>query len=569
MHYIDIGVIVIYLLGVTLLGIKIGKRIKGSADFFMPRRFGKGMMMMHAFGTGTASDQAVVVSSASFKNGLSGIWFQWLWLFCTPFYWLIAPIFRRLRAITTADVYALRFGSSVAVLFSIIGVIGLSLKIGLMLKGAGALIDAGTAGAISTDLAIPIVAVLFVIYGAAGGMSAAIITDYIQGVLTIIFSFILLPFVLNAVGGIDGVREIVNDPSKMSLVAPEKIGVFFIVAFGINSLFLIVSQPFIMGVCSAGKTEMDGRFGFVAGNLIKRVCTAAWAVTGLAALAYFIKGGIDIESIDPDRIYGQMAKEFLPSIMPGLLGLFIAALLAGVMSSCDSFMISSSALFTENLYRPIVKERSKSHYLKVARFASVFIVCFGVLFAYSMDGVVSGLKSWLKFGAPLGIGFWLGLFWRRFNSAGVWVSTLTAYLCWWMTTKPFFISFLKSFSQSEDWGILRSAKRDDVIYEPWQIVFYLSVAAVAGILASLLTAQPNDDRVKLFHDLIGTPVQPKEIIEKSCTLPIGMVPASRKKWFKNTNFEICAPSKVSYVGFGLSWLAVGIMITAFKAILGN
>ena len=59
-----------------------------------------------------------------------------------------------------------------------------------------------------------------------------------------------------------------------------------------------------------------------------------------------------------------MAKEILPSIMPGLLGLFIAALLAGVMSSCDSFMISSSALFTENLYRPIVKEKSKSHYLE-------------------------------------------------------------------------------------------------------------------------------------------------------------------------------------------------------------
>ena len=283
MHFIDITVIILYLLGITFLGIKIGKRIKASSEFFMPRRFGKGMMMMHAFGTGTASDQAVVVSSASFKNGISGIWFQWLWLFCTPFYWLIAPIFRRLRAITTADVYALRFGPSVAVLFAIIGVIGLSLKIGLMLKGAGALIDAGTDGAVSSNFAIPTVALLFVIYGAAGGMSAAIITDYIQGILTIVFSFILLPFVLQAVGGINGVRELVNDPSKMSLVAPEKIGIFFIIAFGINSLFLIVSQPFIMGVCSTGRTEMDGRFGFVVGNLIKRVCTAAWAITGLAA----------------------------------------------------------------------------------------------------------------------------------------------------------------------------------------------------------------------------------------------------------------------------------------------
>ena len=70
------------------------------------------------------------------------------------------------------------------------------------------------------------------------------------------------------------------------------------------------------------------------------------------------------------------------------------------------------------------------------------IVGFGLIFAFSMDGVVSGLKSWLKFGAPLGIGFWAGLFWRRFNAAGVWVSTLTAYFCWWMTTQSFFISFL-------------------------------------------------------------------------------------------------------------------------------
>ena len=72
--------------------------------------------------------------------------------------------------------------------------------------------------------------------------------------------------------------------------------------------------------------------------------------------------------------------------------------------------------------------------------------------------------------------------------------------------KAFFYIILKVVSQSEDWGILRSAKGNDVIYEPWQIVFYLSVAVVAGILASLLTAKPNEDKVKLFHDLIGTPV---------------------------------------------------------------
>jgi len=69
----------------------------------MPRRFGKFMMAMFAFGSGTHSDQAVSVASKSYTNGLSGIWYQWLWLFVTPFYWITPLIFRRMRYITTAD----------------------------------------------------------------------------------------------------------------------------------------------------------------------------------------------------------------------------------------------------------------------------------------------------------------------------------------------------------------------------------------------------------------------------------------------------------------------------------
>ena len=119
--WVDVCVIAFYLIGITWLGLSLGKKLQQGADYFMPRRFGKGMMMMHAIGTRTASDQAVVVASGTFRQGLSGIWYQWLWLFNTPFYWLLAPIFRRFRATTTADVYALRFGQSVAVLFALVG----------------------------------------------------------------------------------------------------------------------------------------------------------------------------------------------------------------------------------------------------------------------------------------------------------------------------------------------------------------------------------------------------------------------------------------------------------------
>ena len=114
----------------------------------MPRKFSKPVMVMYAFGTGTASDQAVLVASATFQNGLSGIWYQWLWLFATPFYWMIAPIMRRFRAITTADVYALRFSPGVANLFAVLGIAGMAVKIGVLFEGLGGAASRGapTAG---------------------------------------------------------------------------------------------------------------------------------------------------------------------------------------------------------------------------------------------------------------------------------------------------------------------------------------------------------------------------------------------------------------------------------------
>ena len=535
LHVLDALVVALYLLGITTLGIWAGRKVRATSEFFMPRRFGKGMMMMHAFGTGTASDQAVVVSSGTFRNGLSGIWFQWLWMFNTPFYWLIAPIFRRLRANTTADVYKLRFGPSVAVLFAIVGIVGLAVKIGLMLKGAGALIDAGTDGAVSADWAIPLVAFLFVLYGAAGGLSAAILTDYIQGILTIIFSLILLPAVLGAVGGLTGIRETVDDPQMMSLVAPAKIDALFIATFALLSLIGIVAQPFIMGVCAAGRTEMDGRFGFVVGNLIKRVCSAAWALTGIGALAWFMQEGLAVEEDTPDRVYGMMAETFLG---PGVLGLFIAALLAGVMSSCDSFMISASGLFTENLYKPLRPGREETHYLWVGRVISLLIVLAGVVVAFWMPNVVAGLKTWLKIAPLLGIAFWLGLFWRRFNAAGAWSSTIAGALGWW-------------------------AMSHTALSEPVQILSYLGFAVVAGAIASIATNRTPKEQLERFHDLIRTPVQHGEVLTAPCHLPDGVEPSERKRWFAGTDFEFPAPSKTSVIGFLLAWIAVGAMIGGF------
>jgi len=553
----DIAVLVAYFIGITLIGIWAARLVKNMGDFFMPRRFGKAMLVTHAFGTGTHSDQAVGVAAKTFTNGLSGIWYQWLWLFCTPFYWLIAPIMRRFRAITVSDVFTFRYNQSVGMLFAVVGACQLSFVIGVMLKGSGAVISASFGQQVSPDLIILIMTALFVTYGMAGGLSAAIITDFIQGILTIVFSFALVPFVMREVGGVAGLWDKIADPRMFSLVAPGGIGVFYVTVIAINALIGIVTQPHTMGNCASGRSEYAGRFGWTVGNFIKRICTMAWCITGLAALAYL---GQDV---DPDHVYGIMARDFLPRIMPGLLGVFLASLLASVMSSCDSFMIASSALLTENVYKPLRANKSEKHYVFVGRIIALLIVLGGVWSAYSLESVVQGLEIFWKIAPMMGIAFWLGLFWRRTTAAGAWASTLAAFAMWFVSTKPFFVSALAKFP----FGFTIENNGELIMYLPWQMVFYLVTGLIAGIVVSLLTRPQQKEQLDRFYELVRTPVEEGEAPPtQPCTIPDGIEIPPKRLLFKNTNLEIMVPSRLSVIGFVLSWIAVGVMIWVFYAI---
>ncbi|MHC4617733.1 MAG: sodium:solute symporter family protein [Planctomycetota bacterium] len=557
LHAADILVLAFYLVGMVGIGIWSARKIKSSADFFMPRRFGKAMMIMFSFGTGTHSDQAVSVASKSFTNGLSGIWYQWLWLPVTPFYWLIAPIFRRFRAITTSDVFEARYNPSVAMLYAVVGVLNLAVNIGVMLKGSSEVISASTGGVVSANVAIVIMTVIFVMYGVAGGLGAAIITDFIQGVLTIIFSFLLLPLIMDAVGWIGGLRQVIEDPQMFSLVAPAEIGLFYIIVIAFNGLVGIVTQPHTMANCAAGKTEMEGRVGFMGGTLIKRLCTVPWALTGVAAVAYFAG-----RAVEPDKVFGAVAGEFLPKIMPGVLGVFIAAILASVMSSCDAFMISSSALFTENVYKRLVRERDNQHYITVGRITAVVIVAGGVGFAFWLPGVVRGLEIFWKISPMMGIAFWLGLLWRRTTVAGAWSATLSAFGIWWLTGQEFFISWLGSLPAAESLRFVFVKNNVPEVYLPWQMVFYLTGGMLVGIVVSLFTRRVAKEKLDNFYALVRTPVRPGEQVAAPCTLPAGAVVPERRKLLPNTSLEIPIPSLTSVVGFLVGWGCVAVIIYA-------
>ena len=640
LHTADWIILALYFVVILAVGLWSVTKVKDMADFFMGgRRFGKVFMMFFAFGSGTSSEQAISVVAGTWRAGLAGIWWQFLWLWATPFYWIVAPLMRRMRALTTADFFETRFNGPTAIMYSFYGIAISITFIAGGLFGTGKMVDALTGNELDRlsveanimvpaaewdttektfhiterrlqgyEFAILAVTIMFVIYGMAGGLGAAIITDFIQGILTIVFSFLLLPFVFYEIGGVgmlnqesdlkQGMLDLTVSP-ELAATMGEPITPFYVCMLSITALAGIVIQPHIMGVCGAGKTEYEGRFGFTVGNFLKRFCTVAWTFTGLACIVWYmgdnsplktspdpadqavyqslllraspeydqlsVEKKVEVDKTDrdfADKLFGMAAHDILPRIAPGLIGLLLASLLAAVMSTSDAQMIISSGLFTENIYRKcIAKNKSQRHYLWVGRIAGLVIVILALILQTTFTDIIDALKTIVKTPACIGISLWFGIVWRRWNVISVWVSTITGIVVW------YFVAFHADTLYSS--GLLPESMFKSAIEmkDVWQMFCFMSLAVLSGILMSFLTPRQSPEKLDHFFRLMHTPVRLNEVIDSPCTLPTEPEPMGRKMFPNSKDIEIPRPTFQDLAGFALAWCGVAgiIFLTQFLA----
>jgi Na+/proline symporter len=276
----------------------------------------------------------------------------------------------------------------------------------------------------------------------------------------------------------------------------------------------------------------------------------AWMLTGLCAVVMYPS----LVQKDIDLVYGKMAADLLPRILPGLVGVFLAALLASVMSSCDAFMVSSSGLFTQNFYRRyVVKDRPDKHYVFVGRIASLVIIAGSLLFAWGFEDVPSGLEMFWKMQAMMGAAFWVGLFWRRATPAGAWAGTLVAFAILVITSQPFFHAWaVEHLPAGMIW--------DEKFRVSWQMFTYLVAGFSTCILVSLFTRRVAKERLDRFYNCLRAPVGEDEPHLEPFTLPEGVEPGPPNKLIDHPDFEIPKMSLVGFAGFAFFWAMVVLMI---------
>jgi SSS family solute:Na+ symporter len=479
LHLLDVTIVLIYLVGMMVIGLVVAKSIKNEEDYYLGgRKLGRWYQFFLNFGNMTDANGAASVSSEVYRQGVGGVWIALQTLFITPFYWFSAVWFRRSRQITMADLFVDRFGSrKLAAVYALFNVFLATLMIGVGYVAAYKVVSAMVvkpvaqyspaeadavaryqefkafeaqykAGTFETqDRAryetlqsqaskgelksfisyispLPFLAVYGLVIGVyiiLGGLSAAVITDAFQGILIILFSVILVPIGLYRLGGFTGLHESVPD-YMFELFGSVKMSDYAwhtVIAIVIASMVQIFGLAHNMAVGGSAKNETAARLGAVTGGFTKRFMIIAWLLCGLIAVGLYSN-----QIMDPDHTWGVLSYNLL---VPGVLGLMLAGMLAANMSTVDAAAISISALFVRNLYEPVFPNRSQKHYITAGRIATGSVLLLGAVVALVANNIIPLLITCITLNTVFGAAVLLLFFWRRLTvpaiviSVAIWV----------------------------------------------------------------------------------------------------------------------------------------------------
>gem|GEM_PF-605553 len=157
-------------------------------------------------------------------------------------------------------------------------------------------------------------------------------------------------------------------------------------------------------------------------------------MTGAGVLVYYAVFHNPDVPLNSGQAMPFFVAHKLNDLIPGLSGLFIAALFAATMSSVDSGINSISAAFTTDWYKRLMAPgRDEEHYLKVSRLATLVLGLLGTIAALFLGRIgeiwqIAAALMGFWTGPLLGI-FLLGFFTTRSNATGVWSGAVIGLVC--------------------------------------------------------------------------------------------------------------------------------------------
>jgi len=426
---VDYVIIAVYLIGTVALGLAIGWKFESGRDFFLAGRslpwWAVGLSLVASDIGGT---DIIGVGGAAFRHGISAANFEWIG--CVPAMIVAAfvfiPVFYRMGIYTIPEFMEKRYNSKVRLAFAVCWLAFMACNLGIMLFASAKMLNILLGW--SATYSILLTAILVGIYTFSGGLKAVVYTDTIQCAVMIGGCLLVLILGLNDLGGWGNMMTKINSLGERTahhgdLIIPADRdspfvwpGIFFGLALILSPAYWIGNQAIVQRSLGA-KNVFQAQAAFVWGSLLKIIIPVIIVIPGLIALAKFP----DLQ--DGDHAFPTLVARVLPA---GARGVFLAAFIAALMSSIDSYLNSASTVITNDFYlryrNPGATDRQL---LNMGRGCTVVLMVWAVLFAFWILKAGEGTPIYAIFqtllaffqGPALAV-ILCGFFWKRANGVG-------------------------------------------------------------------------------------------------------------------------------------------------------
>lgn len=473
MHYLDLGVIAAYLIGITIFGARFKEKQSSLRDYFLGGRDTPWWAIAFSIVSAETSTLTVIGTPAISFNGNFGflqVVFGYL-LARIVIVTLLLPHYFRGEMFTAYELMQRRFGPrirrftagaflSLRAMAEGVRVFAISIVISIIL-GTG------------EGLSILLIVCLTLFYTFEGGLTAVIWTDVVQMILYVAGAVLSLFVILDKIPGgwehvfaVAGAKFTVFDLRTDFFEPGFFTRTYSIWAGVIGGCFLTTAshgtEQLMVQRLLAARSEKESRAALMASWFVIAFQFSLFLLIGVLLFVYYQDAGLAAPK-PPDRIYPSFVWNNLP---PGLAGLIIAAILAAAMSNLSAALNSLASTTIMDFVKPLSRrERTDEQWLTLARRSTVVwgAILFGIaLIAQGVDSVLqAGLSiASVVYGALLGV-FLLGVLTKRVGEYAA-MAGMAASLAVMVYVK---------------WGT--------PIAWTWYVVIGTSVTFIVGLVASL------------------------------------------------------------------------------------
>jgi SSS family solute:Na+ symporter len=377
---LQLTIIAVYFLAIIGIGVWSKRRAGSQNGFFVAHRRGTLLLITGSLvATAIGGSATVGMAGLGFKQGLTGAW----WLLVGSIGLVLLGVFfaRRVRAAalyTLPELVERQYDRRMSLAASILIVIAWVGVVAGQIVAAGAVLSILGIGSVAFWMTV--FTIVFVAYAILGGQFSIIRTDVFQAVILFLGIFAALALVFSQVGGLDGLKASLP-PSYFSFPISTEFDWKMLL-----SLLILVGATYVVG------PDMYSRLFCAKGEKTaqRSAILSAFLFIPLAFAIIFI--GMSAKVLYPEITAEGAFPQVITSVLsPGLSGLILAALVAALMSSADTCLLTQSVILTEDIIKRVHPALDERKTILLTRLSLIGLGLVALGLALALKGVISSL----------------------------------------------------------------------------------------------------------------------------------------------------------------------------------